>query len=296
MELEVKGKLMLDEPLSLHSSLHLGGKTRYFLLASDTDDVSKATAFAERKNLPVLIIGKGSNILFSDEGFSGVVIGTEKMKKIEVDGVKMIAEAGASLSEVIKIAKESSLGGIEELIGIPGSVGGASVMNASAFDCEIGEYINTAKVLRNGGELNLSEFEFGYRESSLSDEIVLDIEFEFDEKEKKDIEDKIIEIMEIRRRKHPFISEEIGTCGSVFKNPKGHSAGELIEKAGCKGMNIGSVKVSLKHCNFFITAPGATSEDFIDLIGKVRDKVKKNSGVDLELEVKIIGKEKEIHI
>jgi UDP-N-acetylmuramate dehydrogenase len=296
MELEVKGKLMLDEPLSLHSSLHLGGKAGYFLLASDADDISKTTAFAEREELPVLIIGKGSNILFSDEGFSGVVICTEKMKRIEVDGAKMIAEAGASLSEVIKVAKESSLSGIEELIGIPGSIGGAAVMNASAFNCEIGKYINAVKVLRNGKELNLSEFGFGYRESSLSDEIVLDVEFEFDKKEKKDIEDKIIEIMEIRRRKHPFVSEEIGTCGSVFKNPKPHSAGELIERAGCKGMNVGSVKVSEKHCNFFLTAPGATSEDFIDLIGRVRDKVKKNSRFDLELEVKIIGKEKEIHI
>ena len=296
MELETKGKLMLDEPLSLHNSLHLGGKARYFLLASDTDDVSKATAFAERENLPILIMGNGSNILFLDEGFSGVVMGTENMKKIEVDGTKMIAEAGASLSEVIKIAKEYSLSGIEELIGIPGSVGGASVMNASAFDCWIGEYIKAAKVLKNGKELNLSEFEFDYRKSSLSDEIVLDIEFEFEEKEKKFIEDKITEIMEIRRRKQPFISGEIGTCGSVFKNPPEASAGELIEKAGCKGMNVGNVKVSEKHCNFFLTVPGATSEDFIDLIGRVRDKVKKNSGVDLELEVKVIGKEKEIQI
>ena len=296
MELETKGSLMLDEPLSLHSSLHLGGRTNYFLLASETDDISKATAFAERENLPILIMGKGSNILFLDEGFSGVVIGTENLKKTEVDGSKMIAGAGTSLSEVIKIAKESSLGGIEELIGIPGSVGGASVMNASAFDCEIGEYINTAKVLRNGGELNLSEFEFGYRKSSLSDEIVLEVEFEFDKKEKKDIEDKIIEIMEIRRSKHPFISEKIGTCGSVFKNPERHSAGELIEKAGCKGMSIGNVKVSEKHCNFFLTSPGATSKDFIDLIGRVRDKVKENSRFDLELEVKVIGKEKEIHV
>jgi UDP-N-acetylmuramate dehydrogenase len=296
MELETKGSLMLDEPLSLHSSLHLGGKTKYFLLVSETDDISKATTFAERENLPILIMGKGSNILFLDEGFSGVVIGTENLKKTEVDGSKMIAEAGTSLSEVIKIAKECSLGGIEELIGIPGSVGGASVMNASAFGCEIGEYINTAKVLRNGEELNLSEFEFGYRESSLSDEIVLEVEFKFDKKEKKDIEDKIIKIMEIRRNKHPFISEKIGACGSVFKNPEGTSAGELIEKAGCKGMSIGSVKVSEKHCNFFLTEPGATSKDFIDLIGRVRDKVKESSRFDLELEVKVIGKEKEIHI
>jgi UDP-N-acetylmuramate dehydrogenase len=296
MGLEVKGKLMLDEPLSFHSSLHIGGKAKYFLLASDADDIARATAFAEKENLPVLIMGKGSNILFADEGFYGVVIGTEDMKEIEINGNRIFAQAGAILSEVIKIAKEASLSGIEELIGIPGSVGGASVMNASAFDCWVGDYIKTAKVLRNGQELNLSELEFGYRKSSLSDEIVLDIEFELNSKDRKYIEDKIIEIMEIRRRKHPFISGKIGTCGSVFKNPEGSSAGELIEKAGCKGMSIGSVQVSLKHCNFFLTVPGATSRDFIDLIGRVRDKVKKNSGVDLELEVKVIGKEKEVQI
>jgi UDP-N-acetylmuramate dehydrogenase len=296
MELEIKDDILLDEPLSLHTSLHLGGRAKYFMMAENTKDISRAISFAKEKELPSYMIGWGSNVLFSDEGFSGIVICTEKMRKIEIDGFKVIAEAGAGLSEVIKIAKESSLGGIEELIGIPGSVGGASVMNASAFDCEIGDYISTAKVLRNDEEFNLIELEFGYRKSSLSDEIVIDIEFEFKEKDKKDIEDKIVEIMEFRRRKHPFISEEIGTCGSVFKNPEGHSAGELIEKAGCKGMSIGGVKVSEKHCNFFLTTPGATSEDFIDLIRRVRDKVKANSGVDLELEVKVIGEEKEIQI
>jgi UDP-N-acetylmuramate dehydrogenase len=296
MELEIKDDVLLDEPLSSHTSLHLGGRAKYFMMAENTKNISGAISFSKERELPIYMIGWGSNILFSDEGFSGMVICTERMKKIEVNGFKMIAEAGTGLSEIIKVAKESSLGGIEELIGIPGSVGGASVMNASAFDCGIGEYIRTAKVLKNGEELKLSEIEFDYRKSSLSGEIVLEIEFEFDEKEKKDIEDKIIEIMEIRKRKHPFISEEIGTCGSVFKNPEGTSAGELIEKAGCKGMNVGSVRVSEKHCNFFLTVPGATSEDFVDLIRRVRDRVKNNSGVDLELEVKVIGEEKEIQI
>ena len=296
MELEIKDDILLDEPLSLHTSLHLGGRAKYFMMAENIKDISRAIYFAGEKGLPSYMIGWGSNILFSDEGFSGMVICTEKMKKIRVDGFKVIAEAGTGLSEVIKIAKESSLGGIEELIGIPGSVGGASVMNASAFDCAIGDYISTAKVLRNGKEFNLIELEFDYRKSSLSGEIVLELEFEFDEKEKKDIEDKIIEIMEFRRSKHPFISEEIGTCGSVFKNPPEISAGELIEKAGCTGMNIGSVRVSEKHCNFFLTVPGATAGDFIDLIKRVRDRVKRNSGVTLELEVKVIGEEKEIQI
>jgi UDP-N-acetylmuramate dehydrogenase len=296
MGLETKGKLMLAEPLSYHTSLRIGGKSKYFLVAADSGDIAKAKDFAEKENIPVMIIGKGSNILFSDKGFSGMVISTEEMKKIEIQGTKIIAQAGASLSEVIKIAKKESLSGIEELIGIPGSVGGASVMNASAFDCEIGEYIKAVKVLKDGVECRIEDMQFGYRKSSLSDEFVLEIEFKFNKKEKGYIENKISEIMEYRRRNHPPVTGEIGTCGSVFKNPPDSFAGELIDQAGCKGMSIGGVKVSEKHCNFFLTEQSARAKDFIDLVRTVRKKVKENFGVSLELEVKVIGKEKEIQI
>ena len=287
---------MLAEPLSSHTSLRIGGKAKYFLIAADSGDIAEAKNFAEKEDIPVMIIGKGSNILFLDEGFSGMVISTEDMKKIEVQGTKVIAQAGASLSDVIKIAKKESLSGIEELIGIPGSVGGASVMNASAFDCEIGEYIEAVKVLKNGTECRIKDTQYGYRKSSLSDEFVVEIEFRFNKKEKEYIENKISEIMEYRRRNHPHITGEIGTCGSVFKNPPDSFAGELIDQAGCKGMSMGSVKVSEKHCNFFLTEPGARAKDFIELVRMVRDKVKQNFGISLELEVKVIGKEKEIQI
>lgn len=296
MELKTKGKLMLDEALSFHSSLHLGGKARYFLMAADKDDISKVVSFGEKNRMPVLIVGKGSNIVFSDEGFSGVVISTGNMKKIEVNEVEIIAQAGAGLSEVIKVAKESSLSGIESLVGIPGSVGGACVMNAGAFDCEIGEYIKAARVLRDGVEVRIEDMEFNYRKSSLSNEIVLELEFLLNKKEKEYIENKIIEIIELRRKKQPILSHDIGTCGSVFKNPEGFSAGELIEKAGLKGMSIGGAEISEKHCNYFLTRPDATTKDFVELIKYVKDKVKKDFGITLELEVKVIGKEKEIQV
>jgi UDP-N-acetylmuramate dehydrogenase len=297
MELEIKGKIMIAEPLSNHTSLHIGGKAKYFLFAANSGDIAKAKNFVEKENIPIVIIGKGSNILFSDEGFSGMVISTEDMNKIEIQGTRIIAQAGASLSQVIKIAKRASLSGIEELIGIPGSVGGASVMNASAFECEIGKYIKAVKVLKDGGECLIKDMQFGYRKSSLSDEFVVEIEFEFTRKEKEYIENKISEIMEYRRKKHPFITGEIGTCGSVFKNPQdSSSAGELIERAGCKGLNIGGVKVSEKHCNFFLTKPGSSAKDFIGLVDTVRNRVKEKFDVSLELEVKVIGKEKEIQI
>ncbi len=296
MELEKKGRFILDEPLSLHNSLHIGGKARYFFMADDKDDVSKGRIFAVKEEIPILIIGNGSNILFSDEGFSGLVISTQNMNKIEVNEDKVIAKAGANLSDVIKISKEYSLSGIESLIGIPGSVGGASIMNASAFGSEIGEFIRTAKVLRDNIEVRIEDISFGYRKSSLSDEIVLEIEFLFEKKEKKLIENKIVEIIELRRKKQPVLSDGIGTCGSVFKNPEGYSAGELIEKAGLKGMSVGGVRISDKHCNYFLTERDPTSKDFVDLANKVRDKVKRDFGITLELEVKVIGKEKEEQI
>ncbi len=296
MELETKGKLMMNEPLSFHNSLHIGGKAKYFLNAADKDDVFNAKVFAEEEGFPFLIMGKGSNMLFSDKGFSGIVISTGNMKKINIKDTKMIAQAGVSLSELIEFSKEFSLSGLESLVGIPGSVGGASVMNAGAFGCEIGEYIETAIVLRNGMEVKIEDMRFGYRESSLSDEIVLGLEFLMKKKEKKYIEEKISETIEMRRKKQPMFSKKKGTCGSVFKNPEGYSAGELIEKSGFRGTNIGGVRVSKKHCNYFLTDSGATSEGFMELVKRIRDKVKKNFGITLELEVKVIGKEKEIRI
>jgi UDP-N-acetylmuramate dehydrogenase len=296
MELETKGKLLLDEPLSSYTSLRLGGKARYFLLAANRDDIKRAIYFAKESGIPSFIMGKGSNLLFGDEGFTGVVISTVNMKRVDVFDNQVIAEAGASLSDVINIAKESSLAGFESLYGIPGTVGGAAVMNAGAFGCEIGDYVKAAEVLRSGEEVRIEDIRFAYRESSLSKEIILSLEFSLQEKKKEEIEKKIREVVKKRTERQPVFSSSIGTCGSVFKNPPGSSAGELIEKSGIKGMKVGGVEVSSKHCNYFLTHPNATSEDFIDLVRFVRDKVKKDTGVILELEVKIIGKEKEIQI
>jgi UDP-N-acetylmuramate dehydrogenase len=296
MELKVEGKMFINEPLSAHTTLHLGGRAKYFLMAANSSDISKALSYARNKGFASLVMGRGSNILFSDKGFSGIVVNTMNMGKINVDKNRMIAQSGANLSDVINVAKENSLSGLESLIGIPGSVGGASVMNAGAFDCEIGDYIESAKVLREGKEVKMSDILFYYRQSSLYGEIITEVEFSLSKEEKKQIENKIREIAKRRRNKQPVISARAGTCGSVFKNPEGLSAGELIEKSGLKGMKVGGVEVSRKHCNYFLTAPEATSGDFIDLVKKVREKVRRETGITLELEVKVIGEEKEIRI
>ncbi|MEJ2355667.1 MAG: UDP-N-acetylmuramate dehydrogenase, partial [candidate division WOR-3 bacterium] len=205
-------------------------------------------------------------------------------------------QSGANLSDVINIAKESSLSGLECLIGIPGSVGGASIMNAGAFGCEIGDCIESVKVLREGKEVKVDDILFDYRKSSLCGEIITEVEFSLSEGEKRQIENKIKEIAEQRKNKQPVISKGTGTCGSVFKNPEGFLAGELIEKSGLNGMKVGGAEVSRKHCNYFLTAPEATSRDFIELVKTVREKVRKETGVTLELEVKVIDEEKEVQI
>jgi UDP-N-acetylmuramate dehydrogenase len=296
MELEIEGKMFMDEPLSNHTTLRLGGRSKYFLLAANSSDISKAVSFAREKGLASFIMGRGSNILFSDEGFSGIVVNTVNMAKINIDETRMIVQSGANLSDVINVAKENSLSGLECLIGIPGSVGGASVMNAGAFDCEIGDYIESVKVLREGKAVKVDDILFDYRQSNLYDEIITEVEFSLRKGEKRQIENKIKEITELRKNKQPVISAGMGTCGSVFKNPEGHSAGELIEKSGLKGVKIGGAEVSRKHCNYFLTAPDAASRDFIELVKTVREKVRRETGITLELEVKVIGEEKEIQI
>jgi UDP-N-acetylmuramate dehydrogenase len=296
MELKVEGKMFVDESLSAHTTLRLGGRAKYFLMAANSSDIFKAVSYARENKLACFVMGKGSNVLFSDKGFSGIVVNTLDMGKIDVDKNRMIAQSGANLSDVIDVAKEYSLSGLEYLIGIPGSVGGASVMNAGAFDCEIGDYIESAKVLREGKEVKINDILFDYRQSSLSGEIIIEVEFSLSEGEKRQIENEIKEIAELRKNKQPIISAGVGTCGSVFKNPEDFSAGELIEKSGLKGMKVGGAEVSRKHCNYFLTTPEATSRDFIELVKLVREKVRKETGITLELEVKVIGEEKEIQV
>jgi len=296
MELKTEGKMFKDEPLSAHTTLRLGGKAKYFLLAANSSDISKAISYARENSLASLVMGRGSNILFSDEGFSGIVVNTVGMTEFNVNKTRITVQSGTNLSEVVNVSKENSLSGLECLIGIPGSVGGASVMNAGAFGCEIGDYIESVKVLREGEEVKIDDILFDYRQSSLNGEIITEVELSLREEGKRQIENKIKEITERRRNRQPIITAGMGTCGSIFKNPEGHSAGELIEKSGLKGMKIGGAEVSRKHCNYFLTASDATSRDFIDLVKLVREKVEKTTGIILELEVKVIGKEKEIQI
>lgn len=296
MELEVKGELKEKEPLSKHTTLHLGGKAQYFLYAEDIDDIIKSISFCDNNRLPYYIIGRGSNVLFLDDGFSGMVITTERLDRIEVNENIILSQAGASLNDVINRSKIESLSGLESLIGIPGTLGGAVIMNAGAYGCEIGDFVSTVSVIRKGDIIQINDFNFGYRDSSLRGEIILNVILRLNKGNRDKIEHRMHEVLKMRMENLPEIPEHIGTCGSVFKNPfKGH-AGLLIEKSGLKGLKIGGSMISREHANYIITEISANSKDVVELIRKVRKKVYEKFGIMLETEVVIVGKEKEIQI
>lgn len=296
MELEVKGELKEKEPLSKHTTLHLGGEAQYFLYAEDIDDIMKSISFCNNNRLPYYIIGRGSNVLFLDDGFSGMVITTERLDRIEVDENIILSQAGASLTDVINRSKIESLSGLESLIGIPGTVGGAVIMNAGAYGCEIGEFVSAVSVIRKGDIIQIKDFNFGYRDSSLKGEIILNVILSLNRGNRDKIERKMNEVLETRIKNLPEIPDHIGTCGSVFKNPVDGHAGILIEKSGIKGLKIGGAMTSREHANYIVTEITANSKDVVELIGKVRKKVYEKFGIMLETEVIIVGKEKEIQI
>lgn len=295
-ELGIRGELRSREPLYAHTYLHVGGEAEYFLFAREFNDIKKSLDFCKEKGMPYYIIGNGSNVLFLDEGFSGLVITTQRMDQVQIKGTTVRSEAGSSLSRVIDCCKEAGLSGLESLIGIPGTIGGSVVMNAGAYGTEIGEFVSSVSVLRGGKILQLEEFYFNYRISSLKGEILLDIALVLRENNKREIEERMTNVAKERKVKMPGIPKWIGTCGSVFKNPEGNHAGSLIERAGLKGKRVGGASVSTHHANYIFTEPSATSRDVINLIRKIIDEVDNKFGITLETEVLIVGKEDEIQI
>ncbi|MCK4321884.1 UDP-N-acetylmuramate dehydrogenase [candidate division WOR-3 bacterium] len=295
-ELEIKGELREKEPLSRHTSLLVGGEARYFLYAEGVDDIMKSISFCEHDGIPYYIIGKGSNVLFLDEGFSGLVITTERLDRIEVNENIIRSQAGASLIEIIKRCKEASLSGLESLSGIPGTIGGAVIMNAGAYECEIGDLVLAVSILRKGDIIQLEDFRFGYRESTLKEEIILEVNLMVNEGDRSEIERRMEEVLEKRKINLPQLPKDTGTCGSVFKNPENKHAGFLIDRIGLKGRRVGGAMISMEHANYILTNKYAKSQDVVELIRRIRDAVEKKYGIILETEVVIVGKEKEIQI
>ena len=289
-------QMVNDEPMSRHTSFAVGGPARRMAFPDGAAQLVRLMEIAAGCQARPLVIGKGSNLLVADEGLDRLVIDTSKaMTQIEeVDTGVLRAEAGASLAQLAVFAQQRGLTGLEFAHGIPGTVGGAMCMNAGAYDGEMKQVVRSVTLLKpDAGVCTLSneEMEFAYRRSILTDHpdwVVLSVEAALQPGDPDKIRERMVELMNRRRASQPL---EFHSAGSTFKRPVGHYAGGLIDQCGLKGLMVGGAQVSEKHAGFVINRGGATCADILELIHQVRARVKKETGVDLEPEVRIVTRD-----
>lgn len=289
---EVDMIVLEREPLSRHTTFRIGGPAAFYLVPESVEETGEAVRFAQKRGLPYYVIGRGSNLLFSDEGYHGVVIELGSgLEKITIDGTEVTAQAGISLSSMAAALAREGLAGFEFAGGIPGTLGGGITMNAGAYGGEIKDCIRSARVMTGTGDilvLSGEELQLGYRTSVIQKKkyIVLEGSFSFARGDRGEISEKMRELNRRRREKQPL---EYPSAGSTFKRPEGYFAGKLIQDAGLSGYRVGDAQVSEKHCGFVINVGNATSADVVRLIRDVTDRVREQSGVELEPEVRIVG-------
>lgn len=292
-----EGQLKEAEPMKNHTTFRIGGPARFYAIPKTEEELSEIIKLCNQYEVPFFILGNGSNLLVSDEGFDGVVIEVKDQFaycKVNESSDKSIVKAGAGilLSKLAKEVYNYSLAGFEFASGIPGTLGGAVAMNAGAYGGEIKDHIVSAKVMTRDGqvkELRKDELELEYRRSIITKtaDIVLEATFEF----KKGNQDEIAALMKDfngrRREKQPL---EFPSAGSTFKRPEGYFAGKLIMDAGLRGFRVGDIMVSEKHCGFVVNAGNGTAAQVKELIEQVTKKVEDQFGVRLEPEVRFVGK------
>ena len=283
----------IQEVMAAHTTFRVGGPADCLVELEDVQQLQNIQHYLHLVGIPYVILGNGSNVLVSDEGYRGVVLQVaNRMNRITVEGNRVVAQAGALMSQVAKAALENGLTGMEFASGIPGTVGGGVVMNAGAYGGEMSQIVTSVTVVNGEGEimeLENESMEFGYRYSTIRNQpfTVTEVSFEFKPGEKDAIKATMDDLSARRREKQPL---EYPSAGSTFKRPEGHYAGELIMNAGLRGFQIGGAKVSDKHCGFIINAGNATAADIMTLIREVQTCVKEKFHVDLEPEVVFLGK------
>ena len=283
--------IFMEEPMKKHTTFRVGGPADV-LVQPDETALAAILALCRQYHVSYSFIGNGSNLLVGDKGIRGVVIEmTDPMGNIEVDGTKITAQAGAMLSKIANTAASNGLGGMEFAAGIPGSVGGAVVMNAGAYGGEMKDIIERVYVLdENGAQLELDRdaLDLGYRHSCIPEKkyIVTKVVLELVPGNEAEIRSEMKELNEKRAEKQPL---QYPSAGSTFKRPEGYFAGKLIMDAGLRGYQVGGAQVSEKHCGFVINKGDATAADICQLMRDVSDKVQAQFGVVLEPEVKMIG-------
>ena len=289
-----KDSILLDEPMSRHTTFRVGGPADFFVTPKAKEEVRDVIRICKEAGMPYYIIGNGSNLLVSDAGYRGVIVQIYKeMNEVKVEGDLVKAQAGALLSGIAAKALGAELSGFEFASGIPGTIGGACVMNAGAYGGEMKDVLESVTVLTGEGkiiELGRNELELGYRTSVIAKKgyIVLGAVLKLERGDGEKIKTYMDELKEKRVPKQPL---EYPSAGSTFKRPEGYFAGKLIEDAGLRGFQVGGAQVSEKHCGFVINRDHATAADIMELMRQVQIRVKENSGVDLEPEVKRLGDE-----
>ena len=281
----------MNESLKKHTTYGIGGPADLMIFPKSKQDLIKVIEIINENKIQLTILGSGSNVLVSDNGIRGAVISLKNsLKQIEVDDNILYAECGTMLGKIVKHAVKNNLIGLENLNGVPGTLGGALIMNAGAWGGEISENLIHVEVINSKSEIQKiqkKDLNFSYRQSSFNkDDILLSAKFNLKKADKDIIKENFIEAQSGRKKSQPLNKR---SAGSLFKNPKNNSAGKLLDKAGLKGFSIGDAKISEKHANFFINDGDATSKDMLMLIKKAHKEVKDKFNVNLSLEVKLMG-------
>ncbi len=291
-ELVPEKDILIDELMSRHTTFRTGGPASLFLRPEDEEGALKAVRYLRQKGQPFFILGNGSNLLVSDKGYHGVIISLENLNDLRIeDGTTVVAEAGVLNSAIASLARDNSLSGFEFAAGIPGTIGGAMIMNAGAYGGEMKDITESVRVISPDGGIDIipgSDCGFGYRTSALKRGgfVVTSAKLKLSKGDPEAIAATMKELALKRKEKQPL---EYPSAGSTFKRPEGHFAGKLIEDAGLRGFTVGGAQVSEKHCGFVINKDNATSADIYNLILEVKKRVFAASGVTLEPEVIMLG-------
>ena len=286
-----KGTFLKDEAMAKHTSYRIGGPANAYITPRDKDDLSQILQFANQHGIATYFVGSGSNLLVADEGIDGLVITLGKsLKRLEITGATVFAESGVMLGKMVKECISRNLSGVESMIGVPGTLGGALVMNAGAFGGEISNYLKHVTVMEMDGQekqYQPGDISFSYRHSTFpDDEIVISAEFELIQSDKETVQEKRAVASGGRKATQPL---KFRSAGSVFKNPKEGAAGYYIDQAGLKGTKVGDAEISPIHANFFVNHGKAKASDVVALIRLARETVHDKFGIMLDLEVKPLG-------
>jgi UDP-N-acetylmuramate dehydrogenase len=287
---EIRGEVRFKEPLSFHTSLRIGGFADIFVVPQDVDDIRHALLFADREQLPVAVVGGGNNLLVKDRGVRGVVLKLEGcLGRAEFHGEEAVAGAGVSLSSLIREAAALNLGGIEALVGIPATVGGALAMNAGTADGTIGDFVSAVYFLHPDGSIGEFKPAGGttYKQfHAPRGSVLVGCRLQFHRRPLPEIQKDIKQRLKGKKSSQPLA---LASAGFIWKNPAGELATKLIEKAGLKGKRINGAEISAKHSNFIVNRGGAMAADILALMEITRERVQAQFNITLEPEIRVLG-------